>query len=916
MSEIWGALVVFLLCPLLGGLPAIDWISLALTGRRLSRVGTGNVGVSAAFYHGGRLVGILAVISEASKGILAVLLTRLFFPAGSAWELLALIALVMGRYWIGKGAGTTNVLWGLLVHDPIAVFLSCLIGGVSFTIFREKTTGRFVGLFLLALILALRHANDSGYILVAIALASLLGGISARVADDLDLSEENVNPESRKMFRFFRGDRALLSLDNTLDPLKVGQKAATLSYLKRSGYCVPDGWILPAGDDSKPLIDFLRPSPNNPLVARSSAIGEDSETASAAGQYTTILDITDSQALESAILTCQTSYNSPTAVQYRLDRGQENTSISVLIQKQIRGAFSGVAFSRDPVNSTSPDVVIEALPGDATKVVSGRFTPESYRVNLEEDRITGAGEIPLDIIQQVARSCRAIESLYHGIPQDMEWTHDGEKLWILQARPITNLQPIWTRKIAAEVIPGVIRPLAWSINRPLTCGVWGEIFTIVLGDRATDLDFTETATLHYGRAYFNATLLGTIFRRMGLPPESLEFLTRGAKFTKPPLLSTLKNIPGLFRLLQREFRLEKDFQRDLDRYFLPALDKITATPLENLSERELLTGIEEILTVLKKATYYSILAPLSFAARRGIFQVPFEALDNSRAPEVESLHALSPILKNSNADSPAFREWLDRYGYLSEVGTDISIPRWREHPETLLQHYVEPPAKVPPKKGKSNRSVQKRLDLKNKVTEIYSRLLAHLRWHFLALENLWLQENILKDKEDIFFLEYEKIKQFIDRKSLDKIDRIISPHRQRFQTDLALTNLPYIVYGQPPDREFLASDRTAKRRLQGIGASAGQIEGRVKILRTLQAIDLRPGTILVVPYTDSGWSPLLSRAAGIISEVGGQLSHGAIVAREYGIPAVMDVSGAIDGLQDGQLVRIDGGRGTVEILAE
>jgi pyruvate,water dikinase len=88
---------------------------------------------------------------------------------------------------------------------------------------------------------------------------------------------------------------------------------------------------------------------------------------------------------------------------------------------------------------------------------------------------------PLQLIESVARLIRELESLYHGLPQDLEWSYDGDQLWVLQLRPITTLKPIWTRKIAAEVIPGVIRPLTWSINRPLTCGVWGEIFTLVLG---------------------------------------------------------------------------------------------------------------------------------------------------------------------------------------------------------------------------------------------------------------------------------------------------------------------------------------------------------------------------------------------------------------------------------------------------
>jgi pyruvate,water dikinase len=173
--------------------------------------------------------------------------------------------------------------------------------------------------------------------------------------------------------------------------------------------------------------------------------------------------------------------------------------------------------------------------------------------------VEASGDVPQALIREVAYLARQLERQFHGIPQDIEWSYDGQTLWLLQSRSITTLQPIWTRKIAAEVIPGIIRPLTWSINRPLTCGVWGEIFTLVLGERAAGLDFNETATLHFSHAYFNATLLGQIFLRMGLPPESLEFLTRGAKFSKPPFSSTLQNVPGLMRLLGTRIEFGKRF---------------------------------------------------------------------------------------------------------------------------------------------------------------------------------------------------------------------------------------------------------------------------------------------------------------------------------------------------------------------
>ncbi|NET59756.1 MAG: hypothetical protein F6K47_27490, partial [Symploca sp. SIO2E6] len=389
LTQVWGALLIFTVCPLLGGVPLIAWITYALTGHQLAKLGTGNVSVSAAFYQGGRLVGILAVLSEALKGITAVLLARYFFPTEPAWELIALIMLVMGRYWLGKGAGTTNVVWGFFVHDPIAAFLIFLIGGISFTIFRDRYSGKIGVLILMPLILALRYPQDSSRVVLAAILGLLLGWIYQKIPDDLDLPSKEGKAESQRVFRFFRGDRAIVSLDNRLDAQQVGQKAATLSQLKQWGYPVPPGWVLPPGDDATPLIQNLPVSEAQPLVVRSSAVGEDSEFASAAGVYQSVLHVTSPAALHEAITLVLASYRKPVAAQYRRDRSLPEISMAVLIQQQIRGVFSGVAFSRDPITQQGEAVIIEGLPGDATRVVSGQVTPEQYRVYLQESGDTG-----------------------------------------------------------------------------------------------------------------------------------------------------------------------------------------------------------------------------------------------------------------------------------------------------------------------------------------------------------------------------------------------------------------------------------------------------------------------------------------------------------------------------------------------
>ena len=980
LAPIWGSLMVFLVCPLLGGLPLIDWITYALTGRQLAKLGTGNVSVSAAFYHGGTVAGILAVVSEAAKGIIAVLLTRLFFPPGSVWELLALIALVMGRYWMGKGAGTTNVTWGIIAHDIRAAAIIFLVGSISFTINRDRQKGKIGILIIGSVIISLFHPQEPEYWVAVAVLSGLLCWIYQQIPDDLDLPSNNVHTQSSKAFRFFQAEKNLISLDSKADKLKaerVGSKAANLALVKKLGYPVPEGWVLAAGEDLQTLVNFLQPSVEQPLVVRSSAIGEDSESASAAGQYLSILNIASKEALKTAILDTQSSYLAQSAYEYRQNRQQAETAMAVLVQKQITGLYSGVAFSRDPVNSFNDGVVIEALPGNATAVVSGKYTPQRYQVTLPElpstgepDRKTTAqiaiapaslsassdqneSNIPQHIIESVALLAREMEEVFRGIPQDIEWTYDGETLWLLQVRPITTLMPIWTRKIASEVIPGQIHPLTWSINQPLTCGVWGELFTVVLAKKARDLDFNQTAALHYGRAYFNASLLGDIFLRMGLPPESLEFLTRGEKFSKPPLVSTIQNIPGLWRLLTREFSLIKDFATDQQQLFDPLLSDLAASSAQELTPSEILNRIDTIISGLEKATYYSILAPLSFALRQGIFKTSLHHLDNSQNPEIASMQSLATIAGDARkliakeqitmnscaslfaylAENPEgesilnrFNDWLVQYGYLGDVATDIAVPRWLDNPrparEMFARFFFDVMAAKKAQTTAQESSwfdglVQKRLDLKGRVSEVYSKLLAYLRWSLLALETKLLENQILQTKGDIFFLKISEIKQAIKQEQLD-IGNIVSCRQHQWQQEKKLNIVPYLVYGNP-ETSFFKIDNinlNASNILSGIGTSQGQIEGTIKVVSNLQqnTFNIDKDTILVVPYTDAGWSPLLAMAGGLIAEVGGSLSHGAIIAREYGIPAVMDIPYATQLLNDGKKVRINGQTGIVEIL--
>jgi pyruvate,water dikinase len=340
MFELWGFLVVFIICPVLGGLPLIAWITFALAKKQLARFGIVNMSVAGAFYHGGTPVGMLALLSEAFKGIVAVLLARACFPDASAWEIMALITLTVGKYWFAKSTATINVIWGFAIHDPLATAFILLLATVSFTIIRSRQFAKIGVLAVFPVIVAILHIDDGLRIFAAIALAVILAWIDQQHPNDEEIFSQEILGDSPVAASFFRG-QDLLSLDDDLEAVFVGDKAAKLSEIKRWGYPVPKGWLLLPYDDPQRLIDFLQPSELSPLVVRSCPIGEDSEIASAAGLYESSLNVTTKQGLQNAIARTQASHNKPSAIQYRNDiygRKQHNlkaSSMAVLVQQQV-----------------------------------------------------------------------------------------------------------------------------------------------------------------------------------------------------------------------------------------------------------------------------------------------------------------------------------------------------------------------------------------------------------------------------------------------------------------------------------------------------------------------------------------------------------------------------------------------------
>ncbi|HZD59602.1 MAG TPA: PEP-utilizing enzyme, partial [Anaerolineae bacterium] len=135
--------------------------------------------------------------------------------------------------------------------------------------------------------------------------------------------------------------------------------------------------------------------------------------------------------------------------------------------------------------------------------------------------------------------------------------------------------------------------------------------------------------------------------------------------------------------------------------------------------------------------------------------------------------------------------------------------------------------------------------------------------------------------------------------------------RKKKQEEYEQLDPPDVIVDETPQPKTVVQE-VSGGILKGIGVAAGQATGTARLINhPKEGHLLQPGEILVAPSTDPGWTPLFLRASGLIMEVGGSLSHGAVVAREYGIPAVVNVPGAMKALQDGEMVTVDGDEGKV-----
>jgi rifampicin phosphotransferase len=296
----------------------------------------------------------------------------------------------------------------------------------------------------------------------------------------------------------------------------------------------------------------------------------------------------------------------------------------------------------------------------------------------------------------------------------------------------------------------------------------------------------------------------------------------------------------------------------------------------------------------------------------------------------------------------AIRAFLEMYGMRCVGEIDITRPRWTEHPSTLVPLILSNIKNFQPGAGK-RRFEQGRREASAKERDLLERLRAlpdgeqkaqeakrmidrvrtfigyreypkfgMVSRYFVYKQALLeeagrlVQARVLREKEDIFYLTFQELHDVVRTNRVD--EQLIGQRKEAFRSYQALT--PPRVFTS--DGEVVAGiyrrDDVPTGALVGLPVSAGTIEGRARVILDMAEADVEPGDILVTAYTDPSWSPLFVAISGLVTEVGGLMTHGAVIAREYGLPAVVGVEQATRLIRNGQRIRVNGTDGYVEIL--
>ncbi|WP_051840300.1 rifamycin-inactivating phosphotransferase [Streptomyces sp. NRRL F-5126] len=630
------------------------------------------------------------------------------------------------------------------------------------------------------------------------------------------------------------------------------------------------------------------------------------------------------------------------------------------------------------------DRAVHALPGGGTREVA--VDPR----RREEPALTDAQAVAL------VRLGRRIEA-HFGCPQDIEWCLVDDGFRIVQSRPITTLFPVpeaadddnhvYLSVGHQQMMTDAMRPLGLSMWRLTAMApmveAGGRLFVDATGRLASPASRAAFVDLVGRGDPLTRDALETVLGRDGfLPPP------QDAGHARPPAggaaPAPVETDPAIVAgLIERSRASLGALERDIAAKTGPALfdflreafaehKRVLADPL---SIQVIMAGMEatwwlgdklgEWLGERNAVDALTLSAPGNVTSEMGLALLdvadvirPYPRVvaflrDAESAGDAEGAgdgglpDGLAKI-EGGAAARDAIEAYLDRYGMRCVGEIDITRPRWRERPATLVPVILDNVRNFEPgaaarrfehgrqEAARKERDVLARLralpDGDAKAAEakrmidrvrtfigyreypkydVVSRYLVYKR-ALLAEAGRLARAGVVREPQDVYYLTFQEFHDAVRTRRVD--ERLVRRRKDVFRSYQALTPPRVLTSEGEAISGSYRRDDVPAGALAGLPVSAGTVEGRARVVLDMARADLAAGDILVTAHTDPSWSPLFVGIAGLVTEVGGLMTHGAVIAREYGLPAVVGVAGATGLIRDGQRIRVHGGDGYVEIL--
>jgi phosphohistidine swiveling domain-containing protein len=711
------------------------------------------------------------------------------------------------------------------------------------------------------------------------------------------------------------------------------------------------------------------------FAVRSSAMSEDAAQASFAGEFETVLDVHTDDRIREAIHTVRRSRHAERVRAYSEAKGLDTAhDMAVVVQQLIRAEMSGVLFTADPVTGSRTRMMGNFVHGLGDQLVSGEATGEMFSLGRREGLWSRVDYQGPPLLEPFSRQLYALGSRLEkelGCPQDTEWCIAGGRLYLLQSRPITTLReydPItydWNSSftgdylwVTQEVHPKVMTPSTWSF--------WQKIM------RTMKIAGVPGIGNIGGRLYVNYSVMYSTSLKFKRRVEELDvFVGHPPANVDIPIISIqtlrlfLDMIPVIAKTLPKVIRLRKVWKQVLDK--APERCQNLYQQIQGAQQRDVLIALwhervfplfEELLYLQDTINdeymmpYASLKAELIDLVGEDEAQTMLSTLSSGSG----QLASIGPLvgLDRMMRGEMSREQYTELYGHRHANENELSVPRPCETSNWLdkrLAEFEQDPVDVPEMQRRraaesdalwaelEARYSEKATSLKQKADQVLQvmhrreAVRSELTRSVGVARAFFLRAGQLTGLgDDVFFLTCQELLGRLSGEDTPAA-ATIPARRESYEKYKALPDYPAWVRGRFDPVQWAAgpyrrhdyfdshasvqSMEEASDTIQGVAGSAGRVEGMVRLLSGPQAGDqLRKGEILVAATTNVGWTPLFSRAAGVITDIGAPLSHAAIVARELGIPAVVGCGNATMQLKTGDRVLMDGGRGTVRILRQ